>query len=163
MGRLQMTSVRDAECFWSLKMFLYLFVIIFSQGKRFCWWWVQTIHYIWKPNTMLGTVMLNKSRKKSKRTHGKGSRAVDGAKAKMHQKSWKSLLIEHNALPWNQTCCSQFSHPWTDTHWCCRRHCSHVCSPYTNTSECSTFFFFLPGPSWGKVNEGYGWFRAFKY
>ena len=118
----------------------------FFPMKRFCWWWVQTIHYIWKQNTMLGPVMLNENRKKSKRIQGKGSRAADGAKAKMQQESWKSLLMEHNELPWNQTCCSPFSYPWTDTHWCHRRCCSHVCSPYTNISECSTFFFFLPGP-----------------
>lgn len=126
MGRLQVTSARDAEHFWWLRMFHYLFVISFPQGRR---WWVWTIHYIWKQSTILGSVMQNKSRKKTKRIHGRGSRA--GAKAKLQQKPWKSLLIEHKELPCSQMCCSQFPHPWTDTRWCCRGD-SHICSPCTN-------------------------------
>lgn len=62
MGRLQVTSARDAEHFWWLRMFHYLFVIPFPQGRR---WWVWTIHYIWKQSTILGSVMQNKSRKKN--------------------------------------------------------------------------------------------------
>lgn len=64
MRRLQLTSVRDAQCFWSLNFSLFICKHFFSQGKGFCWWWVQTTCYISKPNRMLGAVMLNGSGKK---------------------------------------------------------------------------------------------------
>lgn len=121
MGRFLMTSVRAAEHFWWLRMFHYLFVIPFfpkEEGGEF----EQLIAF---ENGIQCLVLLCRIRVgKSKRIHCKGSRA--GSKAKLQQKSWKSLLVEHNELPWQQMCCSPFPEPWSDTHWCCRGH-SHVC------------------------------------
>lgn len=126
-------------------MFHYLFVIIFSQGKRFCWWWVQTI--ITFENQTQCLVLLHWIRVEKKEENSwERVKSCRGTQSKNASEILKITIDGTQWTSWNQMCCSQFSHPWTDIHWCCRRCHSHVCSPYTNISECSTFGFFLARP-----------------